>query len=152
MIWKTHLAIGIAVGFYFSQYMPNPLLFIPISIIASILPDIDSGFSYLGRKPIFRPVQWVTRHRGIFHSYTFCILLSLIISFFYPFLAFPFFIGYSFHLVADSFTIQGIKAFWPIKYISKGLIRTGGKIDKVLFFTFVIIDIILVGTFVYAFF
>ena len=107
MIWKTHLAIGVAVGFYFSQYMSNPLVFIPTSIIASIFPDIDSGFSYLGRKPIFRP---------------------------------------------DSFTIQGIKPFWPIKYISKGLIRTGGKIDKVLFFTFVIIDIILVGTFVYAFF
>src|SRR3989344_4103511 len=104
MIWKTHLAIGLAAALYFSTHVSNPLLFIPVVLIASLFPDIDSGFSYLGRKPIFKPIQMTTSHRGIIHSYTMAIILSAALAFFYPILALPFFLGYSFHLFADSFT------------------------------------------------
>ena len=152
MLWKTHLAIGIAVAIYFSSYVPQPLTFIPIVLIASLLPDIDSGFSYLGKKPIFRPIQWTTNHRGIIHSYTFAILISLAIALFYPLLALPFFVGYSFHLISDSFTSQGIKPFWPLKFVSKGPIKVGGKIDKAIFYVFVLIDMVLIGTFFYNLF
>ena len=152
MFWKTHLAIGIAVAIYFSNYVTNPFMFIPIVLIASLIPDIDSGFSYFGKKPIFRPLQWTTIHRGLIHSYTICILFSLIIALFLPLIALPFFIGYSFHLFADSFTLKGIKPFWPLKFVSKGHVKVGGKIDKTLFYTFVVIDIILIGTLIYSLF
>ena len=152
MIWKTHVAIGLAVALYFSTHVNKPLIFIPVVLIASFFPDIDSGFSYVGRKAIFKPVQWTVSHRGIIHSYTLCIALSLLIAFFYPIMALPFFLGYSFHLFADSFTPQGIKPFWPLKAVSKGAVTTGGKMDKTIFYTFVLIDSVLLGTMFYSFF
>ncbi len=151
MIWKTHFAIGFAAALYFSTRVNRPLIFIPIVLLASLLPDIDSGFSKLGKKPIFRPVQMASSHRGIFHSYTFCIAASIIIAFFYPVLALPFFLGYSFHLFADSFTPQGIRPFWPLKSTSSGLVAAGGRIDKTIFYIFVIIDAIFLGSFAYSF-
>ena len=152
MIWKTHLAIGLAVALYFANHSSKPLIFIPVVLIASFFPDIDSGFSYIGRRAIFKPVQLVVSHRGIIHSYTACIALSLLIAFFYPVLALPFFLGYSFHLFADSFTSQGIKPFWPLKAVSKGAVTTGGKIDKAIFYTFVLVDFVLLGTLIYSLF
>ncbi len=152
MIWKTHLAIGLAVALVFSTHVNNPVLFIPIVLISSLFPDIDSGFSYIGRNPAFKPVQWTTDHRGIIHSYTACIGLSILIAFFYPVVALPFFVGYSFHLFADSFTSQGIKPFWPLKAVSNGIITTGGKIDGVIFYTFILIDLVLIGAMIYGLF
>jgi inner membrane protein len=152
MLWKTHLAIGLAVALYFSSKVTYPLVFIPVVLLASIFPDIDSGFSYLGRKRIFRPVQMVSYHRGIIHSYTVAIIISVVFAFFYPIFALPFFLGYSLHLFADSFTSDGIRPFWPLKKISKGRISVGGKIDKTIFYTFVLIDLVLISSFFYNFF
>ncbi|HEA46398.1 MAG TPA: metal-dependent hydrolase [Candidatus Pacearchaeota archaeon] len=150
MLWKTHFAIGLAVAIYFSSYVPNPVIFIPVVLIASLLPDVDSGFSFLGRKPVFRPLQWTTNHRGVIHSYTLGILVSFLIALFYPILALPFFIGYSFHLIADSFTVQGIKPFWPLKFVSKGPVKSGGHVDKTVFYVFVVIDVVLIGSLLYG--
>lgn len=152
MIWKTHLAIGLAIALYFSNHINKPLIFIPVVLISSFFPDIDSRFSYIGKKVLFRPVQWTASHRGIIHSYTLCIALSLLIAPFYPVFALPVFLGYISHLFADSFTPQGIKPFWPLKAVSKGAVTTGGKIDKAIFYTFVLIDAILLGTILYTLF
>ncbi len=152
MIWKTHLAIGLAIALYFANRVTKPWIFIPVVLAASLFPDIDSGFSYLGRKPIFKPIQMATMHRGIIHSYTICILLSIAIAFFYPIFALPFFLGYSFHLFADSFTSQGIRPFWPLKGMSNGIVVVGGKIEKTIFYIFVLIDSVLLGSFIYSFF
>jgi len=152
MIWKTHLAMGLAVALYFVGKVTHPLVFIPVVLFASLFPDIDSGFSYLGKKPIFKPVQMVSSHRGVIHSYTLAIFLSIVLAFVYPIVALPFFLGYSFHLFADTFTVQGVKPFWPLKNISKGSVAVGGKIDKAIFYTFVIIDFVLLGSVMYSFF
>ena len=152
MIWKTHIAIGLAVALYFANRVTKPWIFMLVVVIASLLPDIDSGFSYLGRKPVFTPVQMATKHRGIVHSYTMCIFFSILIAFFYPVFALPFFIGYSFHLFADSFTPQGIRPFWPFKATSNGSVTVGGKVDKAIFYTFAIIDSVLLGSLAYSFF
>ncbi len=151
MLWKTHLAIGLAVALFFAAKVTHPFIFIPVVLFSSLFPDIDSSFSRLGRKPVFIPVQIVSSHRGIVHSYTLAVFLSLILASFYPILALPFFLGYSFHLFADSFTQQGIKPFWPFKGVSKGAVSVGGKSDKIIFYTFVIIDAVLLGSFVYGF-
>ncbi len=143
MLRRTHLAIGIAITLYFLPHVTHKLLFIPILLVATLLPDIDSLTSSTGRKLIFRPLQAMVKHRGILHTYTFCIAVTLILAFVYPSSALPFFLGYSFHLLADSFTIQGIKPFWPFKVESKGLIATGSKVEQGIFFAFVLIDILL---------
>ncbi len=143
MLKRTHLAIGIGIALYFLPHVEHKLLFIPIVIIASLLPDIDSVSSSMGSMRFFRPVQMMVNHRGFFHSYTFCIAVTLALTFFYPISALPFFLGYSFHLLADSFTVNGIKPFPPFKAESKGMIRTGSKVEQGILFVFVMIDVVL---------
>jgi membrane-bound metal-dependent hydrolase YbcI (DUF457 family) len=143
MLKKTHLVIGLVVGLYFMPYVNRPWLFLPIVLLASLLPDVDSGVTRLGQMGIFRPLQMMTKHRGIMHTYTVAVILSLAIAFFFPVLALPFFLGYSFHLFADSFTPQGIKPFWPFKVVSNGIITTGSKTESVVFAVFSIIAAIL---------
>ncbi len=143
MIKRTHLVIGLAIALYFLPLVNHKILFIPIILISSLMPDIDSAFSQVGRKKIFRPVQMVFTHRGPLHSYTAAAFFSLVFAFFYPIFALPFFLGYSFHLFADSFTINGIKPFWPFRFQSSGVVRTGGMIDRTIFLIFVMVDIIL---------
>lgn len=142
MMLRTHLAVGIAVVLYFLPFIEHKLVFVPVALIASILPDIDSGFSNIGKHKIFRPVQWLSNHRGILHTYTFCIGISVLLAFFYPIVALPFFLGYSFHLYLDMFTPQGIKPFWPLKVKSSGHVTTGGKVDATIFYIFVVLDLV----------
>jgi len=55
-----------------------------------------------------------------------------------------FFIGYSVHLICDSFTKEGIQPFWPFKGRSKGFITTGGRVEDSLFVGLVLLDVLLV--------
>jgi inner membrane protein len=83
---------------------------------------------------------------GILHSYTLCIAIALALAFFYPILAFPFFLGYSSHLFLDAFTPDGIKPFWPfIKKKSTGKIDTGGKVDLAIFTVMIFVNIALLA-------
>ena len=143
MIKRTHLAIGLSLGLYFLPLVTHKIFFIPIILIASVLPDIDSMSSNIGRWKILRPIQVFFEHRGPLHSYTAAVLFSIILTFFIPSFSLPFFLGYSFHLFADSFTVRGIRPFWPFKFHTEGSIRSGKLIDKVVFYTFVIIDVFL---------
>jgi len=143
MLIRTHIAISVFFIFLFLQHISNKFLFIAVVLIATFIPDIDSGFSILGRKPVFKPVQFFVRHRSFIHSFTFCILFSILLGVFIPKLAFGFFLGYSVHLLADSFTQEGITAFWPYKKTSSGFIKTGGRIETSVFLISVIIDLLL---------
>jgi len=146
MLRRTHIAIALAVALYFVPYVSQKLklLFIPIVIVSTLLPDLDSGFSRIGRGVISKPIQMFTEHRGILHSYTLCLALSVLFAFFYPIVALPFFLGYSFHLFADSFTVRGIKPFWPLKFVASGNVNTGGKAEMAIFWVFVLIDVFMV--------
>ena len=144
MIMRTHLAMNVAVMLFFLPFVEQFWVFIPVFLFATLLPDVDSGFSYLGKKPLFRPLNYFVKHRGFFHSLTFAALLGFVLAFYYPVLAFPFFLGYSFHLVADSFTVEGIRPFWPLKGEVSGSLRVGGTVEDGLFLFFVVIDILMV--------
>jgi len=132
----------------FMQQVENQFLFILMVLVATIIPDLDSGFSSYGRHMIFRPLQFFVKHRGIIHSFSAAVLLSVLLAVFYPILSFGFFIGYSVHLICDSFTREGIQPFWPLKVRSSGFIRTGGKIEESLFFSLIFVDIIMFFIFV----
>ena len=54
-----------------------------------------------------------------------------------------FFIGYSIHLILDSFTRDGIQPFWPLKTRSSGFIASGGRIEETLFFSLILLDVFL---------
>src|SRR3989338_1668484 len=99
--------------------------------------------SFLGRKKLFRPLQWFVKHRGFFHSLIFCILVAGIFAFYYPIFALPFFLGYGGHLLLDSFTDNGIRPFWPLKKEIKGFIKTNGNVEKGIFY-FLILALVIV--------
>ncbi|MCA9485970.1 MAG: metal-dependent hydrolase [Nanoarchaeota archaeon] len=142
MLKRTHLAIGFAVAFYFMPHInTNAFIFLGIVLIASIFPDIESGFSAPKRHKLFaiQPLKWITHKNLIFHTYTLLIILSIVLALIYPPSAFPFFLGYSFHLFVDSFSPQGIRPFWPIKGRSTGKIVPGGRIDMILFYIFSVV-------------
>jgi inner membrane protein len=143
MLFKTHIAIGIFAIILFLPLVSNHLGFAIITLIASALPDIDTPFSKFGRNKASKTLQVFTEHRGMFHSITICLLLTLILSFFIPKLAFGFFLGYSMHLLADGFTKAGITPFWPYSRKAKGMLKVGGVAEKGIFFTFVVVDFLL---------
>jgi membrane-bound metal-dependent hydrolase YbcI (DUF457 family) len=147
MLRRTHLAIGLAVALHFVQHVSNQFLFIAIVMVATVLPDIDSGFSAFGKNWFAKPLQVMVSHRGFLHSYTFCLPASIALALIYPVAALPFFLGYSFHLFTDAFTVQGIRPFWPLKNESKGPVKTGGIVDDAVFWTMVILNVLLIISF-----
>lgn len=140
---RTHLTIAVALVLIFLPYVNYKWVFVPVLLIAAMIPDIDSGGSKIGHKLYLRPLQWFIKHRGLIHSFTFCIFVSILLALIIPILAFPFFLGYASHLFSDSFTLEGIQPFWPARIISNGLVRTGGKMEYSVFVVFVLIDILL---------
>jgi len=145
MLARTHLLIGVLFIALFLPHVSYKLVFVPLILIASLLPDIDSAFSVLGKKKIMRPLQWIVSHRGVIHSLTLDVILSLALALFWPPLGLPVFLGYSAHLLADSFSHEGIKPFWPLKKEVSGSIRVGGKRESILFWVLVAITLILFG-------
>lgn len=143
MLLRTHLAFAILMIIIFVQQVSNKFVFIGFVLIATVLPDLDSGSSTWGRHFIFRPLQFFTKHRGIFHSFTFAVVASLALALIWPVASLGFFIGYSVHLICDSFTKAGIQPFWPWKIRSSGPVRSGGKIEDGLFIILILLDSIL---------
>lgn len=145
MMGRTHLVITFAAILLFFQNIGNKWIFISVAVLANFIPDIDNAFSYFGNNSGSKIVQLFFKHRGLLHSLTFCIAISLLFSFIFPVLAFPFFLGYSLHLFADSFTKQGITPFWPYRGISKGSIKTGGYKETSIFVFFVVFDLLIIA-------
>jgi len=144
MLIKTHLAITLFLALLFVPFVSYPLLFLAVALIATYLPDIDSKNSKIGNHFILRPFQWFAEHRGFVHSFTFLILITIGLVLFLPLFALPLFLGYSSHLIADSFTLEGIKPFYPIKKTSSGSILTGSIFETNVFIVFILVDIFLI--------
>lgn len=147
MLLRTHFVITLFFVLIILPLVDDKIIFISVALIATLLPDIDTRFSKIGKIKIFRPLQLFFNHRGVLHSFTFLFLLSLIFTIFVPILVLPFFIGYGLHLLADSFTHQGIKAFYPINTVYSGRFKTGGTIEFILFLSLIMIDVLLIFNF-----
>lgn len=143
MIFRTHLVITIFAILIFIPLVEHKIIFGIVALISSSIPDIDTYFSRVGKNKFARVLQFFTKHRGMIHSITFAIFISLIISFIFPILGLPFFLGYSLHIFADSFTIDGVQPFWPYKKESKGFVKTGKYSELAVFIIFLILDFIL---------
>lgn len=143
MLLRTHTAFSIFLIIIFIQNVQSKLAFSIMVIVATIIPDIDSSSSSYGRHMIFKPIQYFSRHRGVFHSLTCATIFSLLIAVFWPVLSLGFFIGYSGHLFLDSFTKDGIRPFWPLKADTSGPINSGGRIEESFFLLMIFVDILL---------
>lgn len=145
MLVKTHFAIGLFTALLFLPHVANKAVFLAVVLLVSLIPDVDSGFSTLGRNILFRPIQLFTKHRGFFHSFTLCFGVSFLLAWFLPVLALPFFLGYASHLAADSFTVDGIRPLWPSKKVIQGGVRVGGVTERTIFIIFLLIDALLLA-------
>jgi len=143
MLLRTHLAIIVAALLLFLPHINNKIIFIFVALIATMLPDIDTGFSTIGKMQGFRFLQFFVRHRGFIHSFTFCIIVSIILAIFWPVASLGFFLGYGLHLFIDSFTKDGIQPFWPYKKTSSWHFKTGSLVETTLFVFFILLDIFL---------
>ena len=143
MLIRTHLLITLFFVLILLSSVENKVVFAVVALIATFIPDIDTKFSKLGKRKVFRPLQFFVSHRGFLHSFVFLGLVSFIFYLFLPIVMFPFALGYGLHLVADGFTIQGIKPFYPLKRRWHWKIKTGGKLEVVLFVGFLIADLLL---------
>ncbi|MEK6817389.1 MAG: metal-dependent hydrolase [Nanoarchaeota archaeon] len=150
MLIKTHLTITLFFVLILLPFVSHKIIFIVIALLATYIPDMDSNNSKLGRKIIFRPLQFFVKHRGAFHSFTFLFLITFIFLMFIPIIALGFFIGYASHLFADSLTINGIIPFFPWKRKISWKIRTGSLTEKILFFILLIVNLFLIVRYIFT--
>ena len=113
MLIRTHVAIAVFFLLLFLPSVSNKIVFSAMVLAATFLPDLDSAFSTIGKFKVSKIMQLFIKHRGILHSFTFCVVVSIAIAFFIPVVALGFFLGYSLHLLGDSFSIDGVRFFGP---------------------------------------
>ena len=148
MMARTHVAFGILVGLFFITPYSffNKIVFMAFIIIGSLLPDIDTPKSKLGKKikPIAHLFSFVFGHRGILHSIWLPAALLIIHYYFFSnTILFALAIGCISHLVLDSFTIQGINFIHPFQKLHvSGFVETGKIFELAVFF--IIISMIIV--------
>ena len=138
---KTHIAVGVFFMLIFLSNVVHVASYVIIFLIATILPNIDSFLS--GKNHfILKPLSLFFKPRGFMHSFTFCFAVTFLLTWLFPVYSFPFFLGYGMHLLLDAWTTEGIRPFWPFKSVSKGKLATGGSLESILFYCFIVVDVI----------
>jgi len=126
MLYYTHLIV--ALFFSLLLFESFGFVFLIVALISTILPDIDTRHSRIGKYWIFRPLQFFLVHRGILHSFVFLIVVGLVLSLFSKVVAYGFLFGYGLHLFLDRIGI-----------------KVGSVLETMIFVVFVIGDLILIG-------
>ena len=101
--------------------------------------------SIIGKRIIFRPIQIIFKHRGFVHSLLACLIFSLLIALLSKWAGFGFFVGYLSHLIFDMMTPSGVRFFWPLKFRIKGVVKSGGIGEQVIFVLLLLGNIFVVG-------
>lgn len=96
--------------------------------LGSILPDIDSEDSTIGRYIL--PISRVIPHRTVTHTAWIVILLFLLAWLFQSFYLSALALGYFLHIIQDSFSDKGIRWFYPLPKLSY---EVGGLGETVAF-------------------
>lgn len=142
MLLKTHILFAVLAILLIVQHVESRFFFILMVLMASVIPDMDTGFSRVGKNIAAKTGQLFVKHRGIVHSLTIGIIVSVLFSIYWPVGALGFFVGWSVHMICDSFTKEGIQAFWPLKFKTSGFISTGGRFEESLFISMIFIDFV----------
>jgi inner membrane protein len=144
MLLRTHFLAGL----FFALFLlpqENKIFFLGIALIASIIPDIDSKFSKIGKKKILRIFQFFVKHRGVVHSLIFLLIIILVLLYFWPIAILPFAIGFGSHLLMDGLTRQGVRIFYPLKFKVRGFVKTGKRFETLIFVLLLIGNLFLIG-------
>ncbi|MBS3124953.1 metal-dependent hydrolase [Candidatus Woesearchaeota archaeon] len=151
MMGRTHMAIGFLAGLaLFKLFDSNPLLFICLATLGSLLPDLDHEKSMINRLlPVTRWIPWLFRHRGFFHSiFPALIILFAGLIFSFQMIALPLAIGYLVHLFSDCLTRQGCNLLHPFStFRIQGFLVTGGLVEFVILGIVLVLDVLILARF-----
>lgn len=119
--------------------LPQQLGTVPLSMAASLLPDIDLPTSTMGKRvrPLSKLIHKLGGHRGFFHSPMFLILLWVLC--YRPGMKQVWILtaitaGVLSHFLLDMLNEPGIPLFWPLsKRVRLAKIKTGGKIERFVY-------------------
>jgi len=116
--------------------------------IASVLPDVDTAASFVGRAFPFlsKRIERKFGHRTLTHSAAFVASLGILLSPLYllvPDAYVCLLIGYASHPFLDTMTVHGVKLFYPFSSVKcvfplevnnphRYRLQTGSKMDKAL--------------------
>ena len=137
MFW-THFVFSLFIGLYLMESFSSKYLFLGLLLVGSILPDIDSPYSKIGRrfKPLSSLIKFVFGHRGIFHSVIPAILIYFVFRYIFDMslVGIALAVGFVLHLVLDGLTKEGVNYFYPFaKFRMSGFIKTGGILEWLIF-------------------
>ncbi|MEW6226509.1 MAG: metal-dependent hydrolase [Bacillota bacterium] len=146
MLWRTHFVGGALAGTGAALlFHYDPLLFAGVAGFASLLPDLDSPKSFVGREvwPASAGVDYALGHRGPLHSFAGAALFSLLTQFLLRRYHLPLELlwgtvaGYVSHLFLDTLNsgARGIPLLWPLKWrLQLPLVRTGSAFERLAFY------------------
>ncbi len=144
MLYRTHLAFGLAVGVAVWQWggwkldLLGGIIFFGIVAFGSLFPDLDHPKSKLGHKipAVSHLFHWIFGHRGFLHSIFFIVLLgAIVILLTSSRYGFPLMVGLFAHVLSDCLTTEGVNLIHPFHQLSvKGFIETGSLAELIVFF------------------
>jgi len=143
MMFKTHLVVSLVVALLVLPHFGlDSSLYLAVFLFASVLPDIDTPTSKIGRK--LKLVGWIFAHRGIFHSFLMLFALSIVAWMIAPLIGLAFFLGYATHLLTDMLNHQGIMPLFPMtKPRIRGFIKTNSITENIIFAACLILGFVL---------
>lgn len=122
--------------------------------LSSIIPDIDTAASFVGRAFPFvsKRLERKFGHRTLTHSAALIVSLAIVLSpiyFLFPDLYACFLIGYASHPFLDTMTVHGVKLFYPfsnrkcvfpleVNNPHRYRLETGSKLDRALSVLFLV--------------
>ncbi len=148
MLFRTHMAFAFLFGLLMIPFYDtgNLLVYFVFVFIGAALPDIDESNSKISRNIPILPklIGILSKHRGVFHSLWFAILLpALIYLTISKSVAYALFVGYLSHLLIDCLTVAGLNLLHPISKLHvSGFIETGTIPETVLFGILIAFDVL----------
>jgi inner membrane protein len=134
MLFATHILLGITLFLLLAETIGGTVDVFLFVLLGSILPDIDSKGSIINRWSgiIGTFAVFVSKHRGLFHSLLFFLLISGIIGFGWNMsYALGLLVGYAAHMIGDGVTPMGVQLFYPFSSFKiRGPIRVGGILES----------------------
>ena len=138
---RTNLAVGLGAALYFLPHVNSKVIFFIVVLISSLLPDARQILSLRRGSLRYANSESPPFLDKIMKNYLTAIIVAIFFALFYPIFALPFFVGYSFTLLLNAFSRDGLMLFWPLsrKRIN-GRVATGGTIDTTIFYIFLLAD------------
>ena len=146
MMFLTHVSFAFLISLLIIRFSGYNLdfVFVIMVLLGSVLPDLDSAKSFIGRK--IRVVSIFLKHRAFFHSLLTAVFLGVIIFLLTQnsFYSLGFITGFVSHLLLDSLTRTGVTPFWPSRLKLRGGLITGSWPDWFLFLLFLALCLVII--------